>query len=87
MIAKSQFGELRPVHALAEKVQLGETDDAGMLTTSAITRGLTCLERFKQLIDSTSPEKIRIVGTNALAARKKSTSFYRSGRANNGRPY
>ncbi len=75
MIAKSQFGELRPVHALAEKVQLGETDDAGMLTPSAITRGLTCLERFKQLIDSTSPEKIRIVGTNALRRAKNRQAF------------
>ena len=75
MIAKSQFGELRPVHALAEKVQLGETDDAGMLTPSAITRGLTCLERFKQLIDSTSPNKIRIVGTNALRRAKNRQAF------------
>lgn len=75
MIAKSEFGELKPVHALAEKVQLGETDESGMLTTTAIERGLTCLERFKQLIDSTSPHKIRIVGTNALRRAKNRQAF------------
>lgn len=75
MIAKSEFGELRPVHALAEKVQLGETDDSGLLTDAAISRGLTCLERFKQLLDSTSPDKVRIVGTNALRRAKNRQAF------------
>ncbi len=75
MIAKSEFGELKPVHALAEKVQLGETDELGMLTVPAIERGLACLERFKQLIDSTSPDKIRIVGTNALRRAKNRQAF------------
>ena len=28
IIAKSEFGELRPVQALAEKVQLGETSSS-----------------------------------------------------------
>ena len=54
MIAKSEFGELRPVQALAEKVQLGETSSTAVLTQGAIERGLACLERFKQLIDSTA---------------------------------
>jgi len=75
MVAKAEFGELRPVHALAEKVQLGETDDSGLLTDSAIARGLACLERFKQLIDSTSPDKLRIVGTNALRRAKNRQAF------------
>ena len=75
IIAKSEFGELRPVHALAEKVQLGETSGAAMLTSGAISRGLTCLERFKQLIDSTTPVKIRVVGTNALRRAKNRQDF------------
>ena len=75
MIAKSEFGELRPVHALAEKVQLGETSGAATLTSGAISRGLTCLERFKQLIDSTTPVKIRVVGTNALRRAKNRQAF------------
>ena len=75
MVAKAEFGELRPVHALAEKVQLGETDDSGLLTDSAIARGLACLERFKQLVDSTSPDKLRIVGTNALRRAKNRQAF------------
>ena len=60
------FGELRPVQALAEKVQLGETSSTAILTQGAIERGLACLERFKQLIDSTAPAKLRIVGTNGM---------------------
>jgi len=75
IIAKSDFGELRPVQALAEKVQLGETSSAAILTPGAIDRGLTCLERFKQLIDSTAPAKIRIVGTNALRRAKNRHDF------------
>ena len=75
IIAKSEFGELRPVHALAEKVQLGETSGAAMLTSGAISRGLTCLERFKQPIDSTTPVKIRVVGTNALRRAKNRQDF------------
>ena len=75
IIAKSDFGELRPVQALAEKVQLGETSSAAILTPGAIDRGLACLERFKQLIDSTAPAKIRIVGTNALRRAKNRLDF------------
>ena len=75
IIAKSDFGELRPVQALAEKVQLGETSSAATLTPGAIDRGLACLERFKQLIDSTAPAKIRIVGTNALRRAKNRLDF------------
>ena len=46
-----------------------------MLTAGAIKRGLTCLERFKQLIDSTAPTKIRVVGTNALRRAKNRQDF------------
>ena len=38
-------------------------------------RGLECLERFKQLIDSTAPAKIRVVGTNALRRAKNRQEF------------
>ena len=75
IIAKSDFGELRPVQTLAEKVQLGETSGKGTLTKAAISRGLACLERFKQLIDSTAPTKIRVVGTNALRRAKNRMDF------------
>ena len=75
IIAKSDFGELRPVQTLAEKVQLGETSGKGTLTKAAILQGLACLERFKQLIDSTAPAKIRVVGTNALRRAKNRLDF------------
>ena len=75
IIAKPDFGELKPIHALAEKVQLGETAGKPELTAAAIERGLLCLERFKQLIDSTAPSKIRVVGTNALRRAKNRQDF------------
>ena len=75
IIAKPDFGELKPMHALAEKVQLGETAGKPELTAAAIERGLLCLERFKQLIDSTTPSKIRVVGTNALRRAKNRQDF------------
>ena len=75
IIAKSEFGELRPVETLAEKVQLGETSGNGVISKDAISRGLACLQRFKQLIESTAPAKIRVVGTNALRRAKNRLDF------------
>ncbi len=75
IVAKSEFGELRPVHVLAEKIQLGETSENAILTSGAIERGLACLERFKQLINNTCPVKTRVVGTNALRRAKNRRAF------------
>jgi exopolyphosphatase / guanosine-5'-triphosphate,3'-diphosphate pyrophosphatase len=66
IIVKIEHGEMRPVQALAEKVQLGAGLENDMLSDEAIQRGLDCLSRFAQLLESVGPERIRVVGTHAL---------------------
>ena len=52
LIARIEHGEMRPVEALAEKVQLGAGLRDGQLSPEAIERGLECLSRFAQLLGS-----------------------------------
>lgn len=66
IIAKIEHGEMRPVEALAEKVQLGAGLERDRLSQEAIERGLGCLGRFAQLLGSVEPERVRVVGTHAL---------------------
>jgi exopolyphosphatase/guanosine-5'-triphosphate,3'-diphosphate pyrophosphatase len=77
IIAKIEHGEMRPVEALAEKVQLGAGLENGRLTDEAIERGLDCLSRFAQLLESVEPERTRVVGTNALRRAKNRRAFTR----------
>ena len=77
IIAKIEHGEMRPVEALAEKVQLGAGVENGRLSQEAIARGLDCLTRFAQLLESVEPERIRVVGTNALRIAKNRDDFTR----------
>jgi exopolyphosphatase/guanosine-5'-triphosphate,3'-diphosphate pyrophosphatase len=80
IIAKIDHGEMRPVEILAEKVQLGAGLVKGRLTEEAIERGLACLTRFAQLLGSFAPERIRVVGTNALRVAKNRYEFTRPAR-------
>ncbi|MCL4104031.1 UNVERIFIED_CONTAM: hypothetical protein GTU68_034893 [Idotea baltica] len=66
---------MRPVETLAEKVQLGAGLDDGLLTQEAIDRGLACLTRFAQLLESIDVSRVRIVGTNALRVAKNRNKF------------
>ena len=75
IIAKIEHGEMRPVEVLAEKVQLGAGLENGQLSDEAIERGLDCLSRFAQLLESVEPERIRVVGTNALRVAKNRHAF------------
>ncbi|MEH6636963.1 MAG: Ppx/GppA phosphatase family protein, partial [Halioglobus sp.] len=75
IIAKIEHGEMRPVEVLAEKVQLGAGLDNGQLSAAAIERGLDCLSRFAQLLESVDPLKVRVVGTNALRVAKNRHAF------------
>jgi exopolyphosphatase/guanosine-5'-triphosphate,3'-diphosphate pyrophosphatase len=77
IIAKIEHGEMRPVEALAEKVQLGAGVEEGRLSQDAIDRGLDCLSRFAQLLESVEPERLRVVGTNALRIAKNRHEFTR----------
>ena len=80
IIAKVEHGEVRPVEALAEKVQLGAGVENRRLSQEAIDRGLECLSRFAQLLESVEPERIRVVGTNALRVAKNRSDFTRPAR-------
>lgn len=75
IIAKMEHGEMRPVEVLAEKVQLGAGLKNGRLSQAAIDRGLDCLARFAQLLESVEPERVRAVGTNALRMAKNRHEF------------
>lgn len=66
IVARVEHGEMRPVEALAEKVQLGAGLADNRLSPEAIERGLDCLARFAQMLGSVDAERIRVVGTNAL---------------------
>jgi len=75
IIAKIEHGEVRPIEVLAEKVQLGAGLEKNRLSQAAIERGLDCLSRFAQLLESIEPERVRAVGTNALRVAKNRTDF------------
>ncbi len=75
IIAKIEHGEMRPVEALAEKVQLGAGLKNSQLSDEAIERGLDSLSRFAQLLESVEPERVRVVGTNALRMAKNRHAF------------
>ncbi len=75
IVARLEHGELKPVETLAEKVQLGAGMEREKLAKDAIERGLTCLSRFAQLLDSVDPSRIRVVGTNALRQAKNRREF------------
>ena len=66
---------MRPVEALAEKVQLGAGLRDGQLSAEAIERGLECLSRFAQLLGSIETERVRVVGTNALRVARNRAEF------------
>lgn len=77
IIARVEHNEVRTIDTLAEKVQLGAGLKDNKLDSDAITRGLDCLSRFKQVLDSVAPYRIRIVGTNALRQARNRRAFTR----------
>lgn len=66
LIARVEHGEMRPVETLVEKVQLGSGLIDGQLAEDAIKRGLDCLSRFSQMLESLDIQRVRAVGTHAL---------------------
>ena len=77
IVARVEHGEMRPVEALAEKVQLGAGLADNRLSPDAIERGLDCLARFAQMLGSVDAERIRVVGTNALRVADNRRDFTR----------
>jgi exopolyphosphatase/guanosine-5'-triphosphate,3'-diphosphate pyrophosphatase len=77
-IARLDHGEVRMVQGLSEKVQLGAgLDENNRLTEIAQTRALACLSRFAQHLSGVEPQRMRVVGTNALRAAKNASAFLR----------
>ncbi|MAT52676.1 MAG: exopolyphosphatase [Porticoccaceae bacterium] len=75
MVARIEHGEMRPVERLAEPVQLASGMRNGALCDDAIARGLECLARFRQALDTLKPGRVRIVGTNALRVARNGRHF------------
>ncbi len=78
VVAKVEHGEVRPLESFADRVQLAAGMKDGMLSEEAVARGLDCLRRFRQALDSYKPGAVRIVGTNALRAAKNGSQFRRA---------
>ncbi|MEK9542384.1 MAG: Ppx/GppA phosphatase family protein [Luminiphilus sp.] len=75
IVARLEHGEIRPIHTLAEKVQLAAGLIGRQLSEEAVARGLACLERFDQLLQTIEPSRIRVVGTHALRRAKNRRAF------------
>ena len=75
IVGRVEHGEIRPVQTLSEKVQLGAGLLDSRLSAEAINRGLDCLARFGQMLDSVEPSRVRVVGTNALRQAKNRREF------------
>ncbi len=78
VVAREEQGEIRVVEKLGEKVQLA----AGIgpdkkLSEDAILRGLACLERFSERLQTVPIDRIRVVGTNALRVARNRKDFIR----------
>jgi exopolyphosphatase/guanosine-5'-triphosphate,3'-diphosphate pyrophosphatase len=75
IIARVEHEEVRTVETLSEKVQLGAGLRDNRLEPDAIERGLACISRFKQVLDSVEPFRLRVVGTNALRSAHNRREF------------
>jgi exopolyphosphatase/guanosine-5'-triphosphate,3'-diphosphate pyrophosphatase len=75
-VARLDHGELKLVEGLSEKVRLGGGLDANNhLTEEAQARALACLSRFAQHLEGIAPNRLRIVGTNALRVARNAAVF------------
>ena len=75
LVTRVNQGELRPVEALGEHVQLAAGLHKGRLTAEAMTRGLSCLTQFSQALAVLKPDAVRVVATNTLRAAKNAAEF------------
>lgn len=75
-IARVEFGELRTLVSVSDKVQLAAGLDVdGNLSIEAMDRGLECLERYVVRLAAVPAENIRIVATNALRQANNAQQF------------
>ena len=77
-IARLDHEEVRKLASMSEKVQLAAgLDENNYLSHEAQKRGLDCLTRFVGRLDAVSPQRLRIVATNALRQAKNADEFIR----------
>lgn len=75
-VARLDHGELKLVEGLSEKVRLGGgLDEKDRLTEEVQARALACLSRFAQHLAGISPDRLRVVGTNALRVASNANAF------------
>lgn len=75
-IARLDHGEVRKVASMSEKVQLAAgLDENNYLNEAAQQRGLECLSRFVGRLSAVTPNRLRIVATNALRQAENSQEF------------
>lgn len=66
-VARLDFGEVRKVVSLSDKVQLaGGLDDNNRLSDEIMARGVRCLTQFANYLEGIDHRFIRVVATNAL---------------------
>ena len=86
VVARVEHGEVRPVEKLADNVQLAAGFSDGFLDQDAIARGLECLARFRQALDTLNPDEVRIIGTNSLRMARNARQFRHGAEAILGHP-
>ncbi len=77
IVARVNHNEIRPIEQFSERVQLAAEMYKHRLSLDAMARGLSCLSRFRQVLDTLNPDQVRVVGTNALRAAKNADEFIR----------
>jgi len=86
-IAQLQGGQYRRREYLKDTVRLGAGLDAdGMLTESAMQRGLECLQRFADHLQGFAPTRVRAVATQTLREARNRDEFLRRAQQALGHP-
>lgn len=75
VVARVNHKEMKPIEGFAERVQLASGMEKNHLSLEAIDRGLACLSRFRPVLDTLKPDRVRVVGTSALRAAKNADEF------------
>lgn len=87
VVARYMHGQLTVIDRLRENVRLGSgLDEEGRLDRDVAVRALACLERFGQRLREIHPDKLRVVGTNALRRAHRKQAFLEKARAALGAP-
>lgn len=66
-VAHLDHGQVRLLNTQSQKVQLAaDLDSDDVLSQRAISRGLACLQHFRETLDGVAKDRIRVVATNTI---------------------